>query len=134
MQPFPVPVLPATHPRIRPRTALVASADRSFRQRLRTCSPACAGRCARPKAAPRPGLRPKLRHPEAVIVDSWLPDLDLSEFLSDFRGCFPEVDLVTAAGSMRRRESARALSAGTCSTRCAAARKPTPRRGTRLRR
>jgi DNA-binding NtrC family response regulator len=37
--------------------------------------------------------------PEAVIVDSWLPDLDLSEFLSDFRGSFPEVDLVTAAGS-----------------------------------
>jgi hypothetical protein len=38
-------------------------------------------------------------HPEAVIVDSWLPDLDLSEFLSDFRGRFPGVDVVTAEGS-----------------------------------
>src|SRR5208337_784037 len=36
--------------------------------------------------------------PEAVIVDSWLPDLDLAEFLKDFRGSFPQVDLVTAGG------------------------------------
>ena len=33
MQPFPIPVLPINS-RIRPRTALVTSADRSFRQRL----------------------------------------------------------------------------------------------------
>ena len=33
MQPFPVPALPAAT-RPRPRTALVTSADRSFRQRL----------------------------------------------------------------------------------------------------
>ena len=33
MQPFPIPVLPVNS-RIRPRTALVTSADRSFRQRL----------------------------------------------------------------------------------------------------
>ncbi len=38
-------------------------------------------------------------HPEALIVDSWLPDLDLNEFLSDFRGGFPGVDVVTAGGS-----------------------------------
>jgi DNA-binding NtrC family response regulator len=36
--------------------------------------------------------------PEAVIVDSWLPDLDLAEFLADFRDRFPQVDLVTASG------------------------------------
>jgi DNA-binding NtrC family response regulator len=31
-----------------------------------------------------------------MIVDSWLPDLDLAEFLKDFRGSFPQVDLVAA--------------------------------------
>jgi transcriptional regulator of acetoin/glycerol metabolism len=36
---------------------------------------------------------------EAIIVDSWLPDLDVNEFLLDFRGSFPQVDLVTANGS-----------------------------------
>ena len=37
--------------------------------------------------------------PEALIVDSWLPDLDLTEFLSDFRDRFPQVDVVSAGGS-----------------------------------
>jgi DNA-binding NtrC family response regulator len=44
--------------------------------------------------------------PEAMIVDSWLPDLDLSEFLVDFRGTFPQVDLV-AAGAASMQESPR---------------------------
>jgi DNA-binding NtrC family response regulator len=38
--------------------------------------------------------------PEAMIVDTWLPDLELSEFLSEFRGSFPSVDLVTASGTV----------------------------------
>jgi len=50
MQSVPVPYFPLPT-RIHPRTALVASADRSFRQRLARPSPACAGRCARPKAS-----------------------------------------------------------------------------------
>jgi DNA-binding NtrC family response regulator len=33
--------------------------------------------------------------PEAVIVDSWLPDLELAEFVREFRGSFPGVDLLT---------------------------------------
>ena len=63
-------------------------------------SPACAGRCGRPKAAPRPGREAETAPPEAVIVDSWLPDLDLAEFLKDFRSHFPDVDLVTASGTV----------------------------------
>ena len=38
-------------------------------------------------------------HPEALIVDSWLPDLDLNEFLADFRGGFPGIDVVTTGAS-----------------------------------
>ena len=34
--------------------------------------------------------------PQTIIVDSWLPDLDLSEFLREFRTAFPDVDVVTA--------------------------------------
>ena len=44
--------------------------------------------------------------PEAIIVDSWFPDLDLAEFLKDFRANFPEVDLVTT-GSFPIQESPR---------------------------
>ncbi|HUX45440.1 MAG TPA: sigma-54 dependent transcriptional regulator [Terracidiphilus sp.] len=39
-----------------------------------------------------------LATPEAVIVDSWLPDLDQGEFMKEFRSLFPDVDLVTADG------------------------------------
>jgi DNA-binding NtrC family response regulator len=88
-----------------PRTALVASADGSFRQRL---------------SAVLTGLRWKVREagggaaawgeaidapPEVMIVDSWLPDLDRDEFLSEFRASFPDVDLVSAGG-VARQESA----------------------------
>ena len=38
---------------------------------------------------------------EAVIVDTWLPDLDVNEFLKDFRGYYPNIDLVTANGPLR---------------------------------
>jgi DNA-binding NtrC family response regulator len=84
----------------RMRTALVASADRSFRQRLfKTLTglrwqvqEADGGAQAWAKAVEAP--------PEAVIVDSWLPDLDLNEFLDDFRNRFPKVDLVTTSASV----------------------------------
>ncbi len=98
MQPFPVPVLP-THPRLRQRTALVTSADRSFRQRL---AQVLAGLCWQVREAEggaQAWAEAEACPPEAVIIDSWLPDLDLSEFLSDFKESFPEADLVTTAGS-----------------------------------
>ncbi len=99
MQPFPVPLLPST-PRIRPRTALVASADRSFRQRLAHVLTGLRWQVREAEGGAEAWAEAEAAPPEAVIVDSWLPDLDLSEFLNDFKGSFPEVDLVTAAGSV----------------------------------
>ncbi|MGD1108057.1 MAG: sigma-54 dependent transcriptional regulator [Terracidiphilus sp.] len=98
MQPFSVPVLPA-HPRIRPRTALVASADRSFRQRLTQILTNLRWEVREAEGGAEAWTEAEAAHPEAVIVDSWLPDLDLGEFLSDFRGKYPGVDVVTAEGS-----------------------------------
>jgi len=37
--------------------------------------------------------------PEAIIVDSWLPDLDHNEFLREFRTAFPLVDVVTSSSA-----------------------------------
>jgi DNA-binding NtrC family response regulator len=95
----------STCSRVRPRTALVASADGSFRQRL---------------SAVLTGLRWQVREaqggaqawgeamdalPQTIVVDSWLPDLDLAEFLREFQAAFPDVDVVTA-GSATPLESA----------------------------
>jgi len=98
MQAFPVPVLPIA-PRIRPRTALVASADRGFRQRLNEILTGLRWQVCEAEGGAQAWREAESTTPEAVIVDSWLPDLDLGEFLKDFRAFFPEVDLVTADGS-----------------------------------
>ena len=95
---LPVPVLPSPA-RMRPRTALVASADRSFRQRLSEVLTGLRWQVREAEGGAQAWTESEAAPPEAIIVDSWLPDLDMAEFLKDFRGCFPQVDLVTANGS-----------------------------------
>jgi DNA-binding NtrC family response regulator len=91
-----IPILP----RIRPRTALVTSADRSFRQRLAETLTGLRWHVREAEGGAQAWAEAQSAPPEAVIVDSWLPDLDLGEFLSDFRGTFPDVDLLTTGGSV----------------------------------
>jgi DNA-binding NtrC family response regulator len=99
MQPVPISVLTPVTPRIRPRTALVASADRSFRQRLTEILTGLRWQVREADGGAQAWAEAEAAPPEAIIVDSWLPDLDLAEFLKDFRGSFPQVDLVTAGGA-----------------------------------
>ncbi len=104
MHAFSVPILPSslpplTSPRVRPRTALIASSDRSFRRRLSEVLTSLRWQVREAEGGAQAWTEAEALTPEAVIVDAWLPDLELSAFLKDFRGRFPEVDLVTAAGS-----------------------------------
>ncbi len=102
---LPVPVLPipaAPMMRLRTtraRTAVVASADGSFRERLSAILTGLRWqvRAAASGAEAWPEVGEPL--PEALIVDAWLPDLEVLEFVKDFRACFPEVDLVNADGT-----------------------------------
>ena len=93
MQLFPVPPV---NSRMRPRTALVASADRSFRQRLAHVLAGLRWQVREAEGGAQAWTEAEAALPDAVIVDSWLPDLDLGEF----KGRFPEVDLVTAASNV----------------------------------
>jgi DNA-binding NtrC family response regulator len=95
----PVSTLPLAS-RIRPRTALVTSADRNFRQRLSETLTGLRWQVRVAEGGAQAWAEAEAAPPEAVIVDSWLPDLDLAEFLKDFRAFYPEVDLVTASGSI----------------------------------
>jgi DNA-binding NtrC family response regulator len=99
MATVPVSALPIAS-RTRTRTALVASADRSFRQRLSETLTGLRWQVREAEGGAQAWAEAEEVPPEAVIVDSWLPDLDLAEFLKDFRSRFPEVDLVTASGSI----------------------------------
>jgi DNA-binding NtrC family response regulator len=98
MQPFAVPVVPPP-PRIRQRTALVTSADRSFRQRLSHTLTGLRWSVREAEGGAEAWAEAAGTTFEAVIVDSWLPDLDLAEFIADFHGSFPNVDILSADGS-----------------------------------
>lgn len=98
MQPVPVSLLhPVSHPRT--RTAVVASADSNFRQRLNEILTGLRWQVREAEGGAQAWSEAEASAPEAIIVDSWLPDLDLSEFLADFRGRFPHVDVVSTSGS-----------------------------------
>jgi len=98
MQPVPASVVSAST-RTRSRTALVASADRSFRQRLSHTLSGLRWQVCEAEGGAQAWAHAEAAPPEAIIVDSWLPDLDLAEFVRDFRGCFPQVDMIAADGS-----------------------------------
>jgi DNA-binding NtrC family response regulator len=93
------PSIPAT------RTAVLASADLSFRQRVRDT---LAG--LRWQVREAAGGAEALAHlesagAEVMIVDSWLPDLEIREFVAEFEKQYPTVDLVTVDGSSGGRNS-----------------------------
>lgn len=108
MQAVPVSLIPTlpTNTRLRPRTALVASVDSSFRHRVVQILTGLRWQVREAESGSQAWAEAEATAPDAVIVDTWLPDLDLSEFLKDFRNRFPQVDLV-AAGSQSEFESPR---------------------------
>jgi DNA-binding NtrC family response regulator len=91
-------MLPSGPARSHPRTALVASADSSFRQRIAETLSGLRWQVREVEGGAQAWAEAGASTPEAIIVDSWLPDLELSEFLKEFRGSFPNVDMVTAQG------------------------------------
>jgi DNA-binding NtrC family response regulator len=102
----PVSVPASNHFRPRLRTAVVASADRSFRQRLALILTGLRWQVREVEGGASAWTEVQSTPPEAVIVDSWLPDLELNEFLKDFRVSFPQIDVI-AAGAAQDFESPR---------------------------
>ncbi len=92
-------VVPASS-RMRARTALVASADSSFRQRLSAVLTGLRWRVREAKGGAEAWGEAMDALPQVIIVDSWLPDLDLGEFLREFRRAFPDVDVVTSSNAI----------------------------------
>ena len=92
--------------RIRPRTALVASSDRSFRQRLSSILTGLRWQVTEAEGGAEVWAHAETTIPDAIIVDSWLPDLDMAELLGDLRKAYPAVDLLTT-GSFPVQDSPR---------------------------
>ena len=93
---------PASIPfaRVRQRVALLISPDSSLRERLRETLVGLRWQVREAASGAQAWSAAEGAALEAAIVDSWLPDLDLGEFLKDFRGSFPGVDLLTFEGAV----------------------------------
>jgi DNA-binding NtrC family response regulator len=98
MQALPVSALTPSPARTHARTVVVASADRSFRQRIAETLRGLRWQVREVEGGAQAWAEAEAAAPEAIIVDSWLPDLEMNEFLKEFRGSFPSVDVVTADG------------------------------------
>jgi DNA-binding NtrC family response regulator len=100
VQTYSIPVLPASASasRVRARTALLASCDSSFLQRLSQTLAGLRWQVHEAGTGAEAWAAAECFTPDAVIVDSWLPDLELGEFLKEFRASYPKVDLLTADG------------------------------------
>jgi DNA-binding NtrC family response regulator len=100
VQTYSIPVLPASTSasRVRARTALLASCDSSFLQRLSQTLAGLRWQVHEAGTGAEAWAAAECFTPDAVIVDSWLPDLELGEFLKEFRASYPKVDLLTADG------------------------------------
>ena len=127
MQVCPVSVVPNST-RMRPRTALVASADSSFRQRLNEILTGLRWQVREASGGADAWTQAAAAVPEAVIVDSWLPDLSCTEFLKESGILFPEWSCLVRTERCRR-TGRMDLIGRNCSTRCDAVRRSMDPRG-----
>lgn len=84
--------------RSRVRNAILVSSDANFRHRLDQTLTGLRWQVRQAETGAQTWAEAEANTPEALIVDAWLPDLDLAEFLRDFRGSFPRVDVLTSEG------------------------------------
>lgn len=92
--------VPIPSSRLRSRTVLLVSQDASLRGRLSQVLSGLRWQVLEADSGARAWAEADTASPEAVIVDSWLPDLELGEFLREFRTSFPRADVITAEGAI----------------------------------
>ncbi len=81
------------------RTAVLASADVSFRRRMRETLTGLRWQVFEASGGAEALAELDANPSEALILDTWLPDLEMDEFVAEFRRQHPAVDLVTVDGS-----------------------------------
>jgi len=108
MPPIPVPLVhpmavPSTQlasSRGRTRIVLVASSDASLRERLRQSLTGLRWQVLEAPGGAEAWLATQAATQlEALLIDPWLPDLEVAEFLRDFHQEHPQVDLVMTDGT-----------------------------------
>jgi len=81
------------------RTAILTSTDLSFRQRVRDALIDLRWQVVEASGGAETLACLDRAPAETVVLDSWLPDLEIREFVAEFRRRHPDVDLVLADAS-----------------------------------
>ncbi len=106
---------------VQPRTAVLASADLSFRARVREALRGLRWDVMEAGGGAEALAQLEACPAEVMIVDAWLPDLEIAEFVAEFETLYPGTDLIavddasqggTRARSPRRNEVLYALRQG----------------------
>ena len=98
------------------RTVVLASADAGLRQRLRASLTGLRWQVREAVGGAEAMAQLEASRPEALVLDSWLPDLEVGEFAGQIRVMYPGMELLRvdggadgAAKSPRRNELLHAL-------------------------
>ncbi|MGB7189926.1 MAG: sigma-54 dependent transcriptional regulator [Acidobacteriaceae bacterium] len=89
------------------RTAVIASADLSFRQRVRDTLAGLRWQVREAGGGAEALAQLDSSPAETLILDSWLPDLEIQEFIAEFEKLHPVIDLVTVDDMPARRNAVR---------------------------
>jgi transcriptional regulator with GAF, ATPase, and Fis domain len=82
------------------RKVVLASADADLRTRLKTSLAGMRWQVYEAAGGAEAMARVDAVHPEALLVDSWLPDLEVGEFTSQMRVLYPAVEMVRMDGDV----------------------------------
>jgi DNA-binding NtrC family response regulator len=81
------------------RTAVLASSDLSFRQRVRDTLTGLRWQVREAAGGAEALAHLEACPSEALILDSWLPDLEIREFVKEVERLYPKVDLISMDAS-----------------------------------
>ncbi len=81
------------------RTVILTSADRALKERLRASLVGLRWQVREASGGAEAIARLEEAGAEALLMDSWLPDLDVAEFMSQVRSMYPSIDLLRVDGS-----------------------------------
>jgi DNA-binding NtrC family response regulator len=82
------------------RTAVLASADSSFRKRVGGALADLRWQVREAAGGAETLACLDAASAEAVVLDSWLPDLEIHEFVAEFKRVHPDIDLIMADASI----------------------------------
>src|SRR5258707_8685314 len=82
------------------RTVVLASADAGLRLRLRSSLTDLRWEVHEAAGGAEAMARLESVRPEALLMDSWLPDLEVSEFAGQIRMMYPAVELMGMDGGI----------------------------------